>query len=121
MATSFLISNYKRFVQGVIPPLVNGVLTPITMYTVPTNAQNILKTMFFVGTSFPTTIAFSLYIVPAGGSPALANCIYRQYVVPSNAPVQWAGTQAMNSGDQLMLGMDTVGSITAIINGLELY
>jgi hypothetical protein len=46
-----------------------------------------------------TSISFTLYLVPSGGSPATSNMVFPAVSIPGNTVVEWEGGQSLKAGD----------------------
>lgn len=114
--------QFKRFVQTALTSSSNT-----TVYTVPVNTQDVLKSIDFVANSTAAgTYTLTVYIVPSGGSPGPSNAIFDQAFVPASATsyggnVHWNGTQVMNAGDSIIVSTNAPPpSFGMTASGLEI-
>ena len=116
MVDGTVMLNY----QDVTPAkLAQAALTAsfVTLYTVPTNARTIVKTIDVCNTT-AGALQISICMVPVAGSAGTGNALVYGASVPANSTFQWEGTQIMNDGDFISAKGSAVG-LTLTASGGE--
>jgi hypothetical protein len=99
-----------KFCQAEIP------LVPTPIYTVPELTVSIMKSIDVTNTT-GADIEFSLWLVPGGSSPVLANCLYSDQTVTPDVNLQWISVQVLNTTEQIWVQASNPGLVIQISGG----
>jgi hypothetical protein len=87
-----------------------------TLYTVPEGTVTLMKTID-VTNSTANPISFSLWMVPGGDTPALANALYASQPVEGFSNFQWSAVQVLNTTETIQVQATDVGLAINISGG----
>jgi len=88
-----------------------------TVYTVPSLARAIVKTIDICNTN-SSNVTVTVYLVPSGGSANNATTLIPGPIVVANGMFQWSGAQVLSEGDTIRAVASTTG-VTINVSGAE--
>lgn len=88
-----------------------------TIYTATT--KTIIKDIHVCNNS-ASPCYFSLYLVGDGDSADDSNVMFKQWNVPANDFVHWAGFQVLETNETIQAVSETADKITILISGADL-
>ena len=103
--------NPSRFIGPVLLTTTNSNLKTFTN-------KAIVKTIFTANT-FNGPIAFSLYLVPLGQTPGLANRIFGDVLLAENTTKSTETTLIVNAGESIWASANVTGGVSIIVSGVE--
>ena len=87
------------------------------IYTVPTGFQADVRDIIISNTT-AASIAFTLHLVPSGGSVNANNAMMYAVSIPANTTVHWTGHQMLDATG-FIKGIGSASGITVTITGDE--
>jgi len=103
--------NPSRFIGPVLLTTTNSNLKTFTN-------KAIVKTIFTANT-FNGPIAFSLYLVPLGQTPGLANRIFGDVLLAENTTKSTETTLIVNAGESIWASANVTGGVSIMVSGVE--
>lgn len=103
--------NPSRFIGPVLLTTTNSNLKTFTN-------KAIVKTIFTANT-FNGPIAFSLYLVPVGQTPGLANRIFGDVLLAENTTKSTETTLIVNAGESIWASANVTGGVSIMVSGVE--
>lgn len=96
---------------------------PVALTTTNTNLKtftykSIIKSIFTANNN-QGPIAFSLYLVPAGGTPNNGNRIFGDVLLAENTSKSTETTLILNAGDSLWASANVSNGINIMVSGVE--
>ena len=104
--------NPSRFIGPVLLTTTNTSLKTFTN-------KAIVKSIFTANT-FNGPIAFSLYLVPVGQTPGLANRIFGDVLLAENTSRSTETTLIVNVGESLWASANTSNGVSMMVSGVEI-
>lgn len=97
---------------------------PVALTTTNTNLKtftykSIIKSIF-TANNFNGPIAFSLYLVPVGGTPNNGNRIFGDVLLAENTSKSTETTLILNAGDAIWASANVSGGINIMVSGVEI-
>jgi len=102
----------------------NRFIGPVLLSTTNTNLKTftnkgIVKSIFTANT-FNGPIAFSLYLVPVGQTPGLANRIFGDVLLAENTSRSTETTLIVNAGESIWASANVTGGVSIMVSGVEI-
>jgi len=104
--------NPTRFIGPVLLTTTNTSLKTFTN-------KGIVKSIFTANT-FNGPIAFSLYLVPVGQTPGLANRIFGDVLLGENTSRSTETTLIVNAGESIWASANVTGGVSIMVSGVEI-
>ena len=97
---------------------------PVALTTINTNLKtfnykSIIKSIFTANNNQGPS-AFSLYLVPVGGTPNNGNTIFGYVLLAQNTTKSTETTLILNSGDSLWASANVSNGINIMVSGVEI-
>ena len=92
----------KQLAQAALTP------TPTPIYTAGAGVTTLVKDINVANTA-TVSVAVSLHIVPAGGTPSASNILFPALPIPPGGLLGWAGSQAIMPGSELIAYASAAG------------
>lgn len=102
----------SRFIGPVSLTTSNTVLKTFTY-------KSIIKSIF-TANNYNGPIAFSLYLVPQGGTPSNGNRIFGDVLLAENSSKSTETTLILNPGDAIWASANVTGGINIMVSGVEI-
>ena len=104
--------NPSRFIGPVLLSTTNANLKTFTN-------KAIVKSIFTANT-FNGPIAFSLYLVPVGQTPGLANRIFGDVLLGENTTKSTETKLIVNAGESIWASANVTGGVSIMVSGVEI-